>query len=58
MRPLSRLNRNLSRASTLLTGVAAGFGMLSRESLAIFAAALACLLALTAFRILTRHGDR
>ncbi len=58
MRPLSRLPRNLLRVSTLLAGVTVGFATHGRAPLAIIAAALACLSALTAFRILTRNGDR
>lgn len=58
MRPLSRLPRNLLRTSTLLAGATMGFATHGRAPLAIVAATLACLLALTAFRILTRTGDR
>ncbi|WP_242117854.1 hypothetical protein [Sphingomonas lacusdianchii] len=57
-RSLSWLPRNLLRASTLLAGVTMGFATLGHAPLAIVAAALTCLLALTAFRILTRTGDR
>lgn len=59
MPPLTPLNRNFLRVSALLTGLAAGFGMLGRNPAAIVAAALACLLALTAVRNLNRrNGDR
>lgn len=58
MRLLTSLNRNFLRASALLTGIAAGFGLVGRNPLAIVAAALACLLALTALRNLNRAGDR
>lgn len=58
MRPLTPLNRNFLRASTLLTGFAVGCGMLGRNSLAIAAAGFAFLLALTALRNLNRNGDR
>ncbi len=59
MRPVTPLNRNFLRGSALLTGLAAGFGMLGRHPAAIVAAALACLLALTAVRNLNRrNGDR
>lgn len=57
-RSLSRLPRNLLRASTLLAGATMGFTTHGRTPLAIVAATLVCLLALTAFRILTRTGDR
>jgi len=58
MRPLTPLNRNFLRGSALLTGLAAGFGLVGRNPLAIVAAALACLLALIALRNLNRAGDR
>jgi hypothetical protein len=58
MRPLTRLNRNFFRASALLTGFAAGLGLLGRGALAIAAAGLAALLALIAVRNLNRNGDR
>ncbi|WP_156357873.1 hypothetical protein [Sphingomonas sp. Leaf62] len=58
MRPLTPLNRDCLRASALLTGLAAGFGLVGRNAPAIVAAALACLLALIALRNLNWNGDR
>lgn len=58
MRPLTPLNRNCLRAAALLTGLAAGFGLVGRNPLAVVAAAAACLLALIALRNLNRNGDR
>lgn len=58
MRPLTPLNRNFLRASALLTGIATGFGIIGRAPLAVAAAGLAFVLALTTLRNLNRNGDR